>query len=117
METLKKWLKKNWVKLAVIGGASVLAVVIAIVGILLLGGGKNAGPNVSAPEGPAGDGVCAHVWGEADIIKEATCLNNGKVRYSCTLCDETYEEEVPQAACDYEKTVAQATCLQVGLPV
>lgn len=38
---------------------------------------------------------CDHIWGEWNIVTEATCAKNGLKQQTCTLCSKTNEEVIP----------------------
>ena len=38
---------------------------------------------------------CNHIWGEWNIVTEATCAKNGLKQQTCTLCSKTNEEVIP----------------------
>lgn len=40
---------------------------------------------------------CEYCHGEGEVIKEATCINKGEVRYTCTVCGTTYTESTEYA--------------------
>ncbi len=57
-----------------------------------------------------------HVWGEAEVTTPATCLATGVRTYTCSVCGETREEEIPVTEHN-PVTVpgVPATCKSTGL--
>ena len=59
-------------------------------------------------------GKCEHQY-EAAVTTEASCSAVGTKTYTCTLCEDSYTEEIPLLAHTYESTVTlEATCTEVG---
>ena len=82
-----------------------------------------------ATEGmPAG-----HAWNQGEIVREATCITTGIIRYSCTVCGETKEEILPinpghhtggqetrnavGAACEADGYTGDAYCTACGAKI
>ena len=61
--------------------------------------------------------VCDHVWDEGVQTVAATCKEAGKIKYTCTLCEETKTEETAKLTTHSAVTVpeVEATCTQTGL--
>ena len=58
---------------------------------------------------------CEHVWNEGSVTVSADCENSGIKTYTCTVCGETYTEEIPALGHDYVDHGGQAaTCLADG---
>ena len=82
-----------------------------------------------ATEGmPAG-----HAWNQGEIVREATCIATGIIRYSCTVCGETKEDILPinpghhtsgqetrnavGAACEADGYTGDAYCTACGAKI
>ena len=68
-------------------------------------------------EEPGKSGNCeeGHTWNEGEVQAEATCEEAGSMLYTCTVCGETKEEEIPangHACALVEET--PATCTEDG---
>ncbi len=55
---------------------------------------------------------CSHRYQEE--ILEATCTEDGKVTYTCILCGDSYEEEIPAAGHVTTQVTEAATCTENG---
>lgn len=67
------------------------------------GSTDNAFVQVLTPEN------CTHIWGSGKIIKEPTCEETGIMRYTCSRCGATKDEEIKAKGHTYEWIVAQET--------
>ena len=61
-----------------------------------------------------------HVWDEGIAVTPAACETAGVMSYTCTLCGETREEELPALGHDYEYSyddpeAVHPTCYSLGL--
>ena len=71
----------------------------------------HGGGNTSQPESPAQEETpapqpapkCSHDW-KAEVAKEATCVAEGQINYTCTKCGETKFEKVAVTEHDYQLT-------------
>ena len=62
-------------------------------------------------------GACEeHRYDTGEILEEATCTAEGKIRYTCIVCGESYEETIPAFGHEYDAgTVTEsATCAAEG---
>lgn len=62
-------------------------------------------------------GACEeHQYDTGEILEEAACTSEGKIRYTCIVCGESYEEEIPALGHEYDAgTVTEsATCSAEG---
>lgn len=62
-------------------------------------------------------GTCEeHQYDTGEILEEAACTSEGKIRYTCIVCGESYEEEIPALGHEYDAgTVTEsATCSAEG---
>ena len=70
--------------------------------------------DINSPENPT---VCQHTFGEWDIVKQATCKEEGKRTRTCNKCSETEEESIQKS--ETHTTVIDeavpATCKDTGL--
>ena len=59
---------------------------------------------------------CEHEWNDGEVIKEATCVEKGELKKTCTLCEKVETVEIPLTE-HTEVTVAAvaATCTKDGL--
>ena len=57
---------------------------------------------------------CEHEWDSGKITVEATCTTVGVMTYTCTLCEDTKTEEIPEKEHDYASVVTPATCITAG---
>ncbi|MCD7722827.1 MAG: fibronectin type III domain-containing protein, partial [Clostridiales bacterium] len=70
---------------------------------------------VTAPTG--------HSWDDGEVTKEATCTEEGEIKYTCTVCAETYTESISSStAHDYQldtndSEYVAATCTEDGVNV
>ena len=60
-----------------------------------------------------------HVWDQGQVIEEATADKAGKKLYTCTVCQETKEEEIPKVVCtnhvwDQGQVITAATYQAAG---
>lgn len=63
-----------------------------------------------------GDGTHLHTYDEGSVIKEATCLENGMMAYTCTQCGAIKQETILSKGHNYsEEVVTEATCTESGL--
>ena len=61
-----------------------------------------------------GDGECKHSYSET-VTTEVGCESDGLVAYLCTLCGDSYTEEIAALGHDYTDHAAKAaSCLEVG---
>lgn len=51
---------------------------------------------------------------EAEVLREATCTDDGLRKYSCSDCTATYEEAIPATGHTYTKVVTPPTCTAQG---
>lgn len=60
---------------------------------------------------------CVHVWDEGVVTTPATCEEAGVMTYTCTLCGETYTEEIPAIGHAWGEGVVttEATCGAEGV--
>ena len=57
-----------------------------------------------------------HLWDDGVTVTEATCTDNGIIRYTCKSCDETKEEVIKAKGHEYSWVVAKpATTSEEGL--
>ena len=57
-----------------------------------------------------------HIWDDGNIVKEATCTEDGKMEFSCTLCEATRTEPIAKKGHKEEILPAVgATCTETGL--
>lgn len=57
-------------------------------------------------------------WDEGVVIKEPTCTNSGKIRYTCTICQKTFDDgNLYELGHSYGSLheIADATCSQEGI--
>ena len=59
------------------------------------GGGNNNGGEGS---GDNNTPVRQHIWNKGEITKQATCVEEGEIAYSCTVCGETKTESINKLA-------------------
>ena len=56
-----------------------------------------------------------HVWDEGEVTKEAGCIFDGTIVYTCTRCKETRQEAIPAKGHDFIAYSGQApTCTTAG---
>ena len=55
-----------------------------------------------------------HIYGEWEVLKEATCTEAGLQAKYCIMCGEAVEEEIPVLGHDYEAVVTDPTCTEDG---
>ncbi|MCD7848242.1 MAG: hypothetical protein LUG49_09500, partial [Oscillospiraceae bacterium] len=55
-----------------------------------------------------------HTWDEGTVNINATCDTPGSITYTCTVCRETYVEEIPATGHSYEAVVTAPTCTEGG---
>ena len=48
---------------------------------------------------------CIHVWNEGVVKREPDCTVKGYQTFTCTLCSDTYQEDIPPLGHDYENGV------------
>jgi hypothetical protein len=60
------------------------------------------------------DGEHDHNWGEWVVITPATCTAEGVRTHTCTVCEETENEDIPALQHDYQTTVVKPTCTAKG---
>ncbi len=56
-----------------------------------------------------------HIWDDGIVLKEASCIEKGTMLYTCNICGETREEEIPLG--DHVRTAeaaVEATCTEDG---
>ena len=51
----------------------------------------------------------------SEVIKEATCNESGTMRYTCTVCGNTYDETIEASHFFYTETVKYADCDEDGI--
>ena len=44
---------------------------------------------------------CTHIYDSGTVLKNATCTTDGQIKYTCTLCGETYTETIPAMGHNY----------------
>ena len=68
----------------------------------------------NSPENPT---VCQHTFGEWDIVKQATCKEEGKRTRTCNKCSETEEESIQKSETHTAviDEAVPATCKDTGL--
>lgn len=54
---------------------------------------------------------------ESEAVTVAGCLTDGEVRYTCSVCGDTYTEIVSATGHSYAATVTQPTCTSAGYTV
>ena len=59
---------------------------------------------------------CAHEWEYNEILKEATCLEEGRADATCKLCGVTQEVVLPKGE-HQGKVVVTSTCTEDGYTV
>ena len=59
------------------------------------------------------DPVHEHSWGGEEVVKKATCTEDGEVVYKCS-CGETKKEVVEKLGHDIKETVTEPTYLKQG---
>ena len=59
--------------------------------------------------------TCSHNY-EVEITKEATCSEDGEMKFTCSMCGDTYKEVIAKTGNhDYEETVTkEPTCTENG---
>lgn len=57
-------------------------------------------------------GACIHNY--AADTQEPTCETAGSTTYTCTLCGDSYTEEIPVLGHDYKTVTVEATCEKAG---
>ena len=65
---------------------------------------------------PTSEPIHTHEWDEGEVTKEATCIEEGQITYSCTSCDEVKFETI--AALGHNEVIdeaKEATCTETGL--
>ena len=55
-----------------------------------------------------------HVWGEADVTKEATCTEAGSQTLTCISCGAQENQEIPALGHDFRDSVTVPTCTEQG---
>ena len=55
-----------------------------------------------------------HSYGEGVVTKEATCTEEGCITYTCSVCGDTYTEEIAVTDHSYESVVTASTCTKEG---
>ncbi|MBQ1967375.1 MAG: fibronectin type III domain-containing protein, partial [Clostridia bacterium] len=56
-----------------------------------------------------------HAWDEGEVIKAASCKEEGKMKYKCNnMCGETKEETVKKTDHNYKEVITHATCTEAG---
>ena len=60
--------------------------------------------------------LCEHTYDDGEVIKQADCTQAGEMLYTCTICGDTYREEISAPGHSYGKwiTVQEATCEDTG---
>ena len=60
--------------------------------------------------------VSAHVWNAGEVLKEATCTEDGLIVFTCTDCGQTKEQVIKTAGhiVDGESITKEATCTEDG---
>lgn len=61
----------------------------------------------------SGCGKCEHNYVK-HIVKESSCTEGGLIRFTCSLCNDTYEESVASLEHNYEEILNTATCQKAG---
>ena len=58
-----------------------------------------------------------HIWDQGEIVKEATCTQDGERKYTCTLCQKTRTEVIASTGHSFGvyKIIKEATNLEDGL--
>ena len=51
---------------------------------------------------------------EPAVTKEPTCEENGVMTYTCAVCGDAYEEDIPALGHDYQAVVTDPTCTEKG---
>ena len=59
--------------------------------------------------------TCSHNY-EVEIVKEATCSEDGEMKFTCSMCGDTYKEVIAKTGKhEYEETVTkEPTCTENG---
>ena len=63
--------------------------------------------------------AAGHSWNQGETIREATCIDTGVIRYSCTVCGETKDDILPidqtnHAGAQEIRNVIDAACEEDG---
>ena len=59
--------------------------------------------------------VESHTWDEGEVVRPATCTEDGEIRYTCTECGKTKTEVIPAKGHTWsEEITVEATCQQPG---
>ena len=70
----------------------------------------------SESSSPTSEPIHTHEWDEGEVTKEATCIEEGQITYSCTSCDEVKFETI--SALGHNEVIdeaKEATCTETGL--
>lgn len=55
-----------------------------------------------------------HNWDEGEVANQPSCTKTGRKVYTCSMCQMTYEEEIPALGHDPEEIVTEPTCTKEG---
>ena len=62
-------------------------------------------PNGDEPNSSVVEQECVHEWNEGEVVKEATCTEEGEKAYECGLCGEEKTEAIATLAHEYVEGV------------
>ena len=57
-----------------------------------------------------------HIY-ESEVVGEATCISNGIIKHTCTICHDSYLEYTDTVGHDYTDTVVAPTCYSKGYTI
>ena len=57
---------------------------------------------------------CQHMWDDGQVSMQATCTEDGVMRYTCTICEETKEEVIAASGHDYDAVYTKPTQEDAG---
>ena len=71
--------------------------------------------NINVLSGSSYCRIFGHKYDEGILIKDATCVETGDVKYTCEVCGKTYNKSIPQLAHNICKLDEKApTCIEDG---
>ena len=78
---------------------------------------QNAGNSVDEAQPSDNDEEseeCSHAYDKGVVESQASCTENGYIRYTCTECGDSYVAEIPATGHSLAITVVEATCTAEG---